>query len=94
MADQRLKAISDSIRVIPNFPKEGIMFQDVTTLLLNPEAFQYSVDILYEHYKDANVDVIAGMSILFNRSLIEFWLPPPPLTNWLSLSTQGLKLVD
>ena len=60
MADPRLKEISDSIRVIPNFPKEGIMFQDVTTLLLHPDAFQHSIDILYEHYKDMEIDVIAG----------------------------------
>jgi adenine phosphoribosyltransferase len=60
MSDARLKAISDTIRVIPNFPKEGIMFQDVTTLMLHPEAFQHSIDILYEHYKDSKIDVIAG----------------------------------
>lgn len=58
--DSRLDAISNAIRVIPNFPKEGIMFQDVTTLLLDPAAFQHSVDIFYEHYKDQKVDVIAG----------------------------------
>ena len=60
MSDPRIQTISDTIRVIPNFPKEGIMFQDVTTLLLHPEAFQHSIDILYEHYKDAKIDVIAG----------------------------------
>ena len=36
------------------------MFQDVTTLLLHPDAFQHSIDILYEHYKDEKIDVIAG----------------------------------
>jgi hypothetical protein len=60
MMDLRITAISNSIRVIPHFPKQGIMFQDVTTLLLQPEAFQHSVDILYERYKDMQVDVIAG----------------------------------
>ena len=64
MADPRLQIISDSIRVIPNFPKDGIMFQDVTTLLLHPDAFQHSIDILYEHYKDANIDVIAGKTFM------------------------------
>jgi adenine phosphoribosyltransferase len=60
MVDARINTISESIRVIPHFPKEGIMFQDVTTLLLHPEAFQHSIDILYEHYKDQKVNVIAG----------------------------------
>lgn len=61
--DPRTKEISDSIRVIPHFPKEGIMFQDVTTLLLNPSAFKHSVDLLLERYKDQQVDVIAGESM-------------------------------
>lgn len=61
--DPRLQAISNSIRVIPHFPKHGIMFQDVTTLLLEPDAFQHSVDLLYEHYKDAKIDVVAGKSL-------------------------------
>lgn len=60
MTEARIQVISDSIRVIPHFPKQGIMFQDVTTLLLHPDAFQHSVDLLYEHYKDQKVDVIAG----------------------------------
>ncbi|KAL3830925.1 hypothetical protein ACJIZ3_019727 [Penstemon smallii] len=34
-SDPRLKAISDAIRVVPNFPKPGIMFQDITTLVSN-----------------------------------------------------------
>ena len=63
--DPRLQAISSSIRVIPHFPKHGIMFQDVTTLLLDPAAFQYSVDLLYEHYGDAKIDVVAGKSLAF-----------------------------
>ena len=62
MADPRIKEISDAIRAIPNFPKEGILFQDVTTLLLHPQAFQHSIDVLYDHYKDMKIDVIAGTS--------------------------------
>lgn len=61
--DARVQAISDSIRVIPHFPKQGIMFQDVTTILLDPQAFQHSIDLFYEHYKDQKVDVIAGRFI-------------------------------
>ncbi|CAD5317709.1 unnamed protein product [Arabidopsis thaliana] len=46
--DPRLKAISDAIRVIPHFPKTGIMFQDITTLLLDPVAFKHVVDIFVD----------------------------------------------
>lgn len=61
--DPRIQVISDAIRVIPDFPKPGILFQDVTTILLNPDAFQHSIDIMAEHYKSQDVDVIAGASI-------------------------------
>ncbi|KAL0806060.1 hypothetical protein Bca101_098552 [Brassica carinata] len=46
--DPRLQAISDAIRVIPHFPKTGIMFQDITTLLLDPVAFKHVVDIFVD----------------------------------------------
>lgn len=36
------------------------MFQDVTTVLLNPDAFQHSIDLLVERYRDMKVDVVAG----------------------------------
>jgi hypothetical protein len=58
--EQRQKIISDSIRGIPDFPKPGILFWDVTTLMLNPIAFQLTIDALYDRYKDQKVDVVAG----------------------------------
>ncbi|KAL4181624.1 hypothetical protein AMTRI_Chr12g272080 [Amborella trichopoda] len=60
-ADDRLQRISSSIRVIPNFPKPGIMFQDITTLLLDHKAFRDTIDILVERYKDKNITVVAGV---------------------------------
>ncbi|EPS58815.1 hypothetical protein M569_15999, partial [Genlisea aurea] len=59
--DPRLKAISQSIRVIPHFPKPGIMFQDITPLFLNHEVFSYAVDIFAERYRDKGISVIAGV---------------------------------
>lgn len=58
--EQRQKIISDSIRGIPDFPKPGILFWDVTTLMLNPTAFKLTIDALYDRYKDQKVDVVAG----------------------------------
>ncbi len=52
--------ISDSIRTVPHFPKEGIMFQDVTTIFLNPEAFKNCIDLFTERYQGKGVDVVAG----------------------------------
>ncbi|KAJ0256722.1 Adenine phosphoribosyltransferase 2 [Hirschfeldia incana] len=59
--DPRLQAISDAIRVIPHFPKTGIMFQDITTLLLDPVAFKHVVDIFVERYKHMNISLVAGV---------------------------------
>lgn len=58
--EERQQIIKDSIRGIPDFPKPGILFWDVTTLLLNPKAFQLTIDALYDRYKDQKVDVVAG----------------------------------
>jgi len=55
------KEIREIIRVIPNFPKDGINFMDITTLLNNGEIFQKLINHLYERYKDLNLDYIAGI---------------------------------
>ncbi|KAL8162030.1 hypothetical protein V2J09_013519 [Rumex salicifolius] len=59
--DPRLQAISDAIRVVPDFPKPGIMFQDITTLLLDHKAFKHTIDIFVDRYKDMNISVVAGV---------------------------------
>ena len=49
------------IREIPDFPKPGILFYDITTLLKDPDAFRESVDLMLEPYKDDRVDLVVGM---------------------------------
>ena len=49
------------IRTIPDFPKKGIMFKDITTLLNNSEAFKELIDFLKNRYKDKNIDFVAGI---------------------------------
>src|SRR3989344_5130901 len=49
------------IRTIPDWPKPGIMFRDVTTLLKDANAFCYVVDKLCERYKDMGIDLVAGI---------------------------------
>ncbi|MCX7797446.1 MAG: adenine phosphoribosyltransferase [Melioribacter sp.] len=53
--------LKDYIRTIPDFPKKGIMFKDITTLLKNKEAFRYAVDELYKLSKDKNITKVAGI---------------------------------
>ncbi|XP_050229719.1 adenine phosphoribosyltransferase 3 [Mercurialis annua] len=59
--DPRIHGIQTKIRVVPNFPKPGIMFQDVTTLLLDPKAFKDTIDLFVERYKGKNISVVAGI---------------------------------
>jgi adenine phosphoribosyltransferase len=59
--DPRLKAISDAIRVVPHFPKPGIMFQDITTLLLDHKAFKATIDIFVDRYRHMSISVVAGV---------------------------------
>ena len=44
----------EKIRVVPNFPKKGIMFQDITTLLKDKQAFAEVIDLLFEKFKNIN----------------------------------------
>ena len=49
------------IREIPDFPKPGILFYDITTLLKDPAAYREAIDLMVEPYADADVDLIVGM---------------------------------
>ena len=50
-----------TLRTIPDYPKPGIMFRDITTLLGNAQAFRRSVDELVHPYVGMKVDQIAGV---------------------------------
>jgi adenine phosphoribosyltransferase len=49
------------IRTIPDYPKKGIMFRDITTLLGNPRAFRRAVDELVQPHAGAKIDAVAGL---------------------------------
>ncbi|XP_057490170.1 adenine phosphoribosyltransferase 1-like isoform X2 [Actinidia eriantha] len=68
-SDDRISRIGSTIRVIPDFPKPGIMFQDITTLLLDPKAFKDTIDLFVERYKDKEISVVAGAVISEEYSL-------------------------
>ncbi len=52
--------LSKYIRDIPDFPKPGILFKDITPLLAAPDALQYTVDMLAEHYPVSSMDAVAA----------------------------------
>ncbi len=53
--------LKETIRSIPDWPIKGVIFRDLTTLMQNPQAFKESCDILYERYKDMDIDKIVGI---------------------------------
>ena len=50
-----------AIRTIPDYPKPGIMFRDITTLLGNPRAFRRAVDEMVQPYAGLKIDKVAGL---------------------------------
>ena len=55
------EALKKNLREIPDFPKPGILFYDVTTLFKNPECLQGMIDELYEMYKDKGITKVVGI---------------------------------
>ena len=53
--------IDDAIRKVPDFPKPGILFYDITSIFTNPPAFKYVVDTMMDHYKGLNVDGVIAI---------------------------------
>ncbi|MGM9731134.1 MAG: adenine phosphoribosyltransferase [Prevotella sp.] len=51
----------ENLRCIPDFPKKGINFRDVTTLYKNPECMKIMVDEMYELYKEKGITKIVGI---------------------------------
>jgi adenine phosphoribosyltransferase len=56
-----LDALKERIRHVPDFPKPGILFYDVTTLLRDPEGFRLAIDTLAEPFKGRGIDVVVGI---------------------------------
>ncbi len=52
--------LKDKIRVIEDFPEEGISFKDITTLLKDKDALRTAIDLLIEKFKDSGADLIVG----------------------------------
>ena len=56
-----MEKLKSRIRHVPDFPKPGILFYDVTTLLRDPEGFRLSIDSLSEPYKGAGISLVVGI---------------------------------
>ena len=78
--------LTQYIRDIPDFPKPGILFKDITPLLAEPKAFEESIDRLYEQYRARPIDAVAAaeargflfaapLALLLKRPLIPLRKP-------------------
>src|SRR5204863_9323856 len=78
--------LANYIRDIPDFPKPGIVFKDITPLLADPGAFEEAIRRLVDHYKDRPVDAVAAaeargflfaapMALIMKRPLIPLRKP-------------------
>ena len=56
-----MESIKKKIRTIPHFPKKGIMFRDITTLLKDAGAFKETIDALVKRYRNTPIDLVAGI---------------------------------
>ena len=55
------QALASAIRSVPDFPKKGIVFRDITTLLKDKEAYRHYVDSVCEHYSGQHIDKVVGI---------------------------------
>lgn len=55
-----MEGLKQYIRSIPDFPKKGVLFRDITTLLKNPTKFKQVIDVFYDKYKDKKIEAIVA----------------------------------
>ena len=68
-----MDALKELIRHVPDFPKPGILFYDITTLLRDRTGFRQAVECLAAPYRQAPVDVVAGIESR-GLSSVQLWL--------------------
>ena len=56
-----VESLKKIIRDVPDFPKKGILFKDITTLLKDPASFQRTVDLMSHRYVGKGIDVVVGI---------------------------------
>ena len=56
-----MQELQKKIRDVPNFPKEGILFKDITPLLADGDAFKQAIDVIAEQWAHKQIDVIVGI---------------------------------
>lgn len=55
-----MNELKDLVRDVPDFPKKGIIFKDITPLLQNPQGLRTAVGIISDYYKNKKIDIVVG----------------------------------
>lgn len=61
MTEQIIATVKEKIRAVENFPKEGIVFRDITTALKEADTLKLMIDYLCDQFKDVKIDYVAGI---------------------------------
>ena len=56
-----IEMLDKAVRRVPDFPKPGILFYDITGVLVNPDALKFCIEQMIEKYKDVKFDAVAGV---------------------------------
>ncbi len=59
--DKDFEVLDKVVGRVPDFPKHGVLFYDITGILRHPDAFKYCIDRMVEIYKDKQIDAVAGI---------------------------------
>ena len=81
-----IETIKSKIRTVPDWPKKGIMFRDITTLIKDPAGLRDACTALADHYRTTPIDIVAGIesrgfifgtvaALLLNKGFIPFRKP-------------------
>ncbi len=58
--DEKIEYLKKTIKSIPDYPKPGILFRDITSLCIDKKAFALCIDVLYDLFKDKNIDKVVS----------------------------------
>ncbi len=61
LGDKKMTIFQNKIRIVPNFPHHGIMFQDITPILKNNIAFTEVIDLFYDKFKNHSIDYVVAI---------------------------------
>ncbi len=56
-----IEELSRAIRDVPDFPEEGVVFKDITTLINDPRLFKEAIDLMAGEFIDSNIDLVVGV---------------------------------